>query len=96
MTTKSEAGIFKPKIYIVILVHKEPDNVHDALSNIRWFKGVTDEYNALISNGTWSLILRIIDHKIVGNKWVYKVKYNTDSSLAKYKARLVAKGFNRM
>ncbi|KAH9687366.1 retrovirus-related pol polyprotein from transposon RE1 [Citrus sinensis] len=33
--------------------------------------------------------------KIVGNKWVFRVKYNPDGSISKYKARLVAKGFHQ-
>ena len=49
-----------------------------------------------MENGTWSLVPRIADQKVVGNKWVYKVKYNTDGSVAKYKARLVVKGFQQI
>ena len=44
----------------------------------------------------WSLVPRTTDHKVVGNKWVYKVKYNIDASLSKYKARLAAKGFQQV
>ena len=32
---------------------------------------------------------------IVGNKWVFRVKYNLDDNVSKYKARLVAKGFHQ-
>ena len=31
--------------------------------------------------------------KPIGCRWVYKVKYNTDSSINRYKAWLVAKGY---
>ena len=31
--------------------------------------------------------------KLIGCRWVYKVKYNSDGSINQYKARLVAKGY---
>lgn len=55
-----------------------------------------EEYNALIRNGTWSLVPRTADLRIVGNKWVYRVNYIADGSLTKYKARLVAKDFQQI
>ena len=30
---------------------------------------------------------------VIGCKWVFQVKYNSDGTILKYKARLVAKGF---
>ncbi|KAH9762149.1 retrovirus-related pol polyprotein from transposon RE2 [Citrus sinensis] len=34
-------------------------------------------------------------HKLVGCKWVFRTKYNTDGTVSKHKARLVAKGFHQ-
>lgn len=96
MITRSKAGIFKPKLYNVTLVHKEPESVKEAMENPKWFAAMKDEYNALMSNKTWSLVPRLAGQKIVGNKWVFRVKQNLDGSLVKYKARLVAKGFQQI
>ena len=54
-----------------------------------------DEYDALIRQGTWSLVPPPQHHNIVGCKWVYKLKTHSDGSIARYKARLVAKGFHQ-
>ena len=34
--------------------------------------------------------------KIVGCKWIYKVKRNSEGRIARYEARLVAKGFHQI
>ena len=31
--------------------------------------------------------------KLVGNKWIFRVKQNSDGSISRYKAKLVANGF---
>ncbi|KAH9714416.1 retrovirus-related pol polyprotein from transposon RE1 [Citrus sinensis] len=96
MTTRSKIGIFKPKLYNVALVHKEPESIEEAMQNPKWFAAMEEEYSALLKNNTWSLVPRSDGQKIVGNKWVYRVKHNSDGSLAKYKARLVTKGFQQI
>lgn len=54
-----------------------------------------DNYNALQRNDTWTLVPAEIATKLVGNKWVFQVKYNPDDGISKYKARLVVKGFHQ-
>lgn len=50
----------------------------------------------MIKNNTWSLVPKLADQKIIGNKWVYRVKFNVDGSVSKYKATLVAKGIQQI
>ena len=56
---------------------------------------MTTEYEALIRNDTWTLMPLLPDHKVIGCKWIFKVKLKPDGSLEIYKARLVAKGFQQ-
>ncbi|BBN68818.1 transposable element gene [Prunus dulcis] len=56
---------------------------------------MTEELNALIKNGTWSLVPYDPSMNVVGCKWVFCVKRKADGTLDRYKARLVAKGFHQ-
>lgn len=54
-----------------------------------------EEYNALLVNDTWSLVDIPSDKRVIGCKWVFKIKRNSDGSVARYKTRLVAQGFHQ-
>ncbi|KAH9800493.1 retrovirus-related pol polyprotein from transposon RE1 [Citrus sinensis] len=97
MLTRSKAGIFKPKAYITANSTKptEPATTSKALQDSAWHKAMTDEYQALIHNHTWTLVKPTHPVKVIGNKWVFRIKYNPDGSVSRYKARLVAKGFHQ-
>lgn len=58
----------------------------------KWREAMDHEFNALMQNGTWELVPQTSQQPI-GCKWVFRVKRNSDGTIAKYKARLVAKGF---
>lgn len=98
MITRSKSKIFKPKIY---LAHKElqrvenlPTDVRNALSSKVWRKAMKEEYRALINNNAWELVKLETTMKVIGNKWVYKVKYNPNGTVSRYKAILIAKGYH--
>ena len=58
-----------------------------------WQQAMEEEYKALEDNTTWNLVPRQEGMKVIGNKWVYKVKRNSDGSIARYKEMLMAKRF---
>lgn len=54
-----------------------------------------EEFNALLNNGTWSLVPYISSQNLVGCKWVFRIKRKPNGSIDRYKAQLVAKGFDQ-
>nr|GEU69842.1 ribonuclease H-like domain-containing protein [Tanacetum cinerariifolium] len=63
-----------------------------ALSNPNWQDAMYDEYNALIKNNTWVLILKPPNINVLRSMWLFRHKYHAGGSLSRYKARLVANG----
>lgn len=53
---------------------------------------MTEEYNTLIKNGTWSLFPQP-SQNLVGCKWIFWIKRHANGSIEQYNAQLVAKGF---
>jgi len=51
------------------------------------------EYEVLMKNKTWNLVPYPNEKNVIGNKCIYKFKFNSLGDIEKYKARLVAKGF---
>ena len=50
----------------------------------------------MYENKVWTLVELPDDRQAIENKWIFKRKMDTDSSVTIYKARLVAKGFRQV
>lgn len=68
---------------------------HEATQHKHWINAMEAEIRALEENNTWSLTVLPQGKQVIGCRWIYKIKYNSDGSLDRYKARLVAKGFTQ-
>ena len=94
MITRSKSGICKKKTYLTSLI-AEPHTVKQALQDPNWKLAMEQEYQALLKNQTWSLVPPPSNAKIIGCKWVFKLKHKLDGNIDRYKARLVAQGFHQ-
>jgi len=54
------------------------------------------EYESLLRNKAWSLVVLPLRNNLVCCKWVYKTKFTIGGHIEKYKDRLVVKGFNQL
>ena len=70
----------------------EPSSFKQASKHECWMEAMKVEFEALMKNKTWDLVPYPNEKNVIGNKWIYKVKYNLVGDIEKYKARLVAKG----
>lgn len=75
--------------------YSEPHNFHEANSQEIWKKAMQEELKALDQHNTWSITKLPKGKKVVGCKWIYKLKFKSDGSIERHKARLVARGFTQ-
>ncbi|GKV19028.1 hypothetical protein SLEP1_g29328 [Rubroshorea leprosula] len=76
---------------------REPKTIKKALQLPQWLRAMQEELAALYKNNTWTLVPPpSTNTNIVGSKWVFKTKLNSDGSVDRFKARLVARGFSQV
>ena len=83
---------------IAVADNDEPRNVREAFTgqNAKQWKGATDaEFQSLLKNQTWDLVDLPEDKKVIGCKWVFKLKRDANGEITRYKARLVAQGYSQ-
>lgn len=81
---------------ISLTVEKKPSFFAQVVRDPKWRIAMQEELNGLESNNTWSLQPLPLGKKLVGCKWVYKIKLHADRTVERSKARLVAKGYNQV
>ncbi|PKU81153.1 Retrovirus-related Pol polyprotein from transposon TNT 1-94 [Dendrobium catenatum] len=98
MATRSKTGHSKPKKIFDLshVIHDaEPTTYNQASKSEHWRAAMSQEFQALQVQGTWDLVPPNPAQNVLGCKWTFRTKLNSDGTIARYKARLVAKGFNQ-
>lgn len=78
---------------------QEPLTYKQALESPKaklWKQAMDEEVQALKDNHIWQVVDPSSNIKILGGKWVYKIKRRIDSKLFRYKARWVAKNYKQI
>lgn len=78
---------------LVDLINSELSDIYSVMQSFHWETYIKEELNVLTINNTWCLTTLPGGRILVGCKWLFKIKRNSDGSIARYKARLIAKGF---
>ncbi|GJV84864.1 putative RNA-directed DNA polymerase [Tanacetum coccineum] len=73
----------------------EPKSYFEASKFSHWIDAMNQEMNALLRNGTWEIVDLPRGRKVIGSKWIYKIKFQSSSEIDRFKARLVAQGFGQ-
>ncbi|KAK0593671.1 hypothetical protein LWI29_001354 [Acer saccharum] len=90
--TRSRNQIFKPKAIFDLhaTTHAapltEPTSLIQAKKFMEWRNAMSAECDALVSNGTWTLVPSHSSQNVVGCKWIFRIKRHPDGSVARYKA----------
>ncbi|VVA38993.1 PREDICTED: Retrovirus-related Pol poly from, partial [Prunus dulcis] len=102
MVTRAKTGVHKPNPKYAnhaFLASTndivEPTCFSQANKFQEWRTAMGEECNALQQAGTWVLVPPKPTLNVLLNKWVFRIKHNSDGSVQRYKARLVANGFHQ-
>ena len=56
---------------------------------------MAEEYQSIMKNDVWEIVLRLERNSVVNSRWLYKIKHGADGSIEKYKAIFVSIGFSQ-
>ncbi|KAD4889452.1 hypothetical protein E3N88_21525 [Mikania micrantha] len=90
-------SILRPANFLLLSENGEPDCYTEAVSvkdSFQWEIAMKEETKSLEKNRTWVLTKLPFGKKALQNKWVYRIKDESDGS-KRYKARLMVKGFQQ-
>ena len=85
---ESTSKIYEPNTY--------DEAISDPIHGRRWREAIEEELQNLEDHHMWEYKQLPHNRKAIGSKWVFKVKYHPDGSVARFKARLVAQGFSQV
>jgi hypothetical protein len=73
------------------------EDVWNSIHAQRWQEAMNDdEISSIVSKGTFEVVPRPTDRKVIPVRWVYAVKHDAFGHLERFKGRVVAKGYRQI
>jgi hypothetical protein len=78
------------------IIDSEPSCYEEASSQPVWRDSMMEEYQSIMKNDVWDIVLRPERKSVVTSKWIYKTKDTVDGSIGNHKERFVSRGFSQV
>jgi hypothetical protein len=63
------------------IIDSKPSSYEEAASQRVWKDARMEEYQSIMKNDVWEIVLRPEGKSVVTSKWIYKIKHATDGSI---------------
>ena len=77
------------------IVYQELTSYEKSIKQRKWVEAMTEEYQSIMKNNMWDIVLKLQGKSVVSSEWIYKIKHTADEIIDKYKERFVARGFSQ-
>jgi hypothetical protein len=62
------------------IIDSEPSCYEEASSQPVWRDAMMEEYQSIMKNDVWDIVLRPEGKSVVTSKWIYKIKHTVDKA----------------
>ncbi|KAK1380648.1 hypothetical protein POM88_027392 [Heracleum sosnowskyi] len=94
-SVKTRSATTNECLFHAFISQTEPKKVDEALQDATWITTMQEELNEFERNEVWTLVPRPKNRSVVGTKWVFRNKTDSEGVITRNKARLVAKGYSQ-
>eukprot|EP00253_Pinus_taeda_P033612 PITA_33612 len=77
------------------LIETELSSFEEAVEKPMWVDAMVEEYESIVKNSVWVVVLRPVDKLVVDSRWIFKVKHAADGSIEKIDNYLTSLGFTK-
>jgi hypothetical protein len=77
------------------IIDSDPSSFEEETNQHVWKDFMMEEYQFIMKNDVWDIVLRPKGKYVVTSKLIYKIKNVAYGSIKKYKARFVVRGFSQ-